>query len=164
MIRISKRFWPSPAEINVSGLSCSAGNLIKILNILSCKWSMVTVDSVAEESRTLAFIRNQGLKYFANSRSAESVEVSAIIPHAFLEPFLDVTVDEYPENLFVCGLPDAASGALCLQHSYVELVATGWVALFLSVSLDENALLLYMNPSLTAPQEVYAKIKALHFD
>ena len=92
------------------------------------------------------------------------MEVSAIVPQAFLDTFLNLAVDEYPENLFVCGLPDAASGALCLQHSYVELVATGRVALFLSASLDENALLICMNPSLTAPQEVYAKIKALHFD
>lgn len=161
MIKISKRFWPNPAEIDVSGISCSASNIIKILNILNCKWIMVTVDSLTEESRTLAFIKNQELKYFARSPSPEFMEVSVIIPHALLEPFFNIAVDEYPENLFVYSLPDAASGAICLQHSYEELVATGRIDLFISISLDERVLMLCMNSSLISPRDVYTKIKTL---
>lgn len=51
---------------------------------------------------------------------------------------------------------------MCVRHSYEELVTKGIVDVFISVSLDENVLLICMNKSLVSLRDVYQKIKALH--
>ncbi len=51
---------------------------------------------------------------------------------------------------------------MCVRPSYEELVTKGIVDVFISVSLDENALLICMNKSLVPLRDVYPKIKALH--
>ena len=52
---------------------------------------------------------------------------------------------------------------MCVRPSYEELVTKGIVDVFISVSLDENALLICMNKSQVPLRDVYPKIKALHF-
>ena len=59
-------------------------------------------------------------------------------------------------------LRDPANAVMCLQHSYEELVTKGIVDVFISISFDENALLICMNKSLVPLRDVYPKIKALH--
>lgn len=59
-------------------------------------------------------------------------------------------------------LRDPANAVMCLQHSYEELVTKGIVDVFISISFDENALLICMNKSLVSLRDVYLQIKALH--
>lgn len=164
MIRFSKNLFLNPASIQISGIPCSSNNIVKILNAFNCKWILATVDSAAEESALLTSIRDEGLTCFVKPRSAKFAEISAVIPHAAFEDFLNKAIKEAPENIFVFNLRDPASSAMCLQHSSEELVITGMIDVFISISLDENALGIWMNKSLTSPQDVYKKIKTLHFD
>lgn len=48
---------------------------------------------------------------------------------------------------------------MCVRHSYEELVTKGIVDVFISVSLDENALLICMNKSLVSLRDVYPKLR-----
>lgn len=164
MIKFSKELLLNPAKIQVFGIKCTLDNIIKILNVFNCKWIVVTIDSVAEGSSLLTVVKEQGLKYFASPHSAEYVEISVVIPYSLLEDFLSEAINAEPENIFVFSLPDVANSVMCLQRSYEELVVDGIVDVFISVSLDENALLICMNNSLIPPHSVYKKIKALHFD
>ena len=157
MVRFSKNLLLNPATIRVSGLDCSVNNIVKIVDVFHCKEMVVTVDSVTEESSLLVFMKTQGLKYFERSRSAEHAEISAIIPPPLFGDFL-----EAPENVFVFSLRDPANAVMCLQHSYEELVTKGIVDVFISISFDENALLICMNKSLVSLRDVYPQIKALH--
>ena len=95
---------------------------------------------------------------------AEYVKISVVIPYSLLNDFLNKAIHEEPENIFVFHLRDPANSVMCLQYSYEELVVTGIVDVFVSIALDENVLLVCMNKSLISPQEVYMKIKALHFN
>jgi hypothetical protein len=80
------------------------------------------------------------------------------------EGILEKAISEDPENIFVFNLLDSTNWDIQLQHSFEELVATGITNLFISISLDENALLISVNKFLIQPQELYRKIKALRFD
>lgn len=162
MVRFSKNLLLNPATIRVSGLDCSVNNIVKIVDVFHCKEMVVTVDSVTEESSLLVFMKTQGLKYFERSRSAEHAEISSIIPSSLFRAFLDKAIYEAPENIFVFSLCDPANAVMCLQHSYEELVTKGIVDVFISISFDENALLICMNKSLVSLRDVYPKIKALH--
>ena len=126
-----------------------------------CKEVVVTIDSVTEEGSLLAFMKAQGLKCFERPRSADHAEISAN-PTLFIWRFLDKAIHEAPENVFVFSLCDPANAVMCVRHSYEELVTKGIVDVFISVSLDENALLICMNKSLVPLRDVYQKIKALH--
>ena len=112
----------------------------------------------------MTLIKDQGSEYFVRPRSAEYAEVSAVIPRSLSEAFLNKAISENPENIFVFSLLDPANSAMCLQRSYEELVIAGIVDVFISISLDENALLICMNKSLVSARDMYAKIKALRFD
>ena len=164
MIKFSKNLLFNPAKIQAFGIKCSFNNIVKVMNAFNCEWAVVTIDSVVEGSALLTFIKNQGLECFSKPRADGHVEVSAVIQSSSLEEFLSEAMDEDPENIFVFCLRDPANGAMCLQHSYEELVKAGIVSVFISASLDESALLICMNKALASPQDVYAKIKALRFD
>ncbi len=112
----------------------------------------------------MTFVKDQGLKYFANPRSVGYLELSAVVSYPLFEDFLDKAIKENPENIFVFNLIDPANSAMCLQRSFEELVATGITDVFISIALDENALLICMNKSLIVPQELFKKLKALCFD
>lgn len=164
MKRLSKRFLLNPAKIRVSGIECSFNNIVKILDALNCKLTLVTFDSITKDSSLLTLIKDWGLKCFVKSRSAEYAEISAAVPDTLLKDFLNKAIGEDPENIFVFSLPDPANSAMCIQHSYEELVNTGIVDVYISISLDENAILICMNKSLISPQDVYMKIRALRFN
>ena len=162
MVRFSKNLLLNPATIRVSGLDCSVNNIVKIVDMFHCKEMVVTIDYVTEGSSLLAFIKARGLKYFERPRSAEHAEISAIIPPSLFGDFLDKAIHEAPENVFVFSLCDPANAGMCLRYSYEELVTKGIVDVFISISFDENVLLICMNKSLVSPRDVYPQIKALH--
>lgn len=164
MIKFSKNLLLNPAEIRISGIKCSFNNIVKISTVFEFKWIVVTIDSVKEESSLLTLVKDQGLKYFERPRSAGYVEISAVIPYLLFEDFLDKAIKENPENIFVFNLLDPASSVMCLQRSFEELVTKGIADVFISISLDENALLICMNKSLILPQELFKRLKALCFD
>ena len=164
MIKFSKSLLLNPAKIWVSGIKCSSDNIVKILDVFNRQWAVVTIDSASAGSPLMTLIKDQGSEYFVRPRSAEYAEVSAVIPRSLSEAFLNKAISENPEIIFVFSLLDPANSAMCLQRSYEELVITGIVDVFISISLDENALLICMNKSLVSVRDMYAKIKALRFD
>ena len=76
---------------------------------------------------------------------------------------MDKAIKEKPENIFMLNLLEPA-GNVCLQQPFEELVITGITDVFISIALDENALLICMNKSLVIPQEVFKRLKKLCFD
>jgi len=164
VIKFSKKLLFNPAEIRISGIKCSFNNIVKISTVFDFKWIVMTIDSVKEESSFLSLVKDQGLKYFARYHSTGYVEISAVVPYPLFEDFLDKAIEENPENIFVFNLLDHANGVVYLQRSVEELVAAGITDVFISISLDENALLICLNKSLLMPREVFKQIKVLHFD
>lgn len=164
MIKISKNLLLNPAQILVSGIKCNFKNIAKIADVFDCKWIVMTIDSLTKDSSLLALVRNQGLKYFLKQQSSNYIEVSVIIPYSLFEDLLEKAIREDPENIFMFNLLDPTNWDIFLQHSFEELVATGITNVFISISFDENALLISVNKALTQPQELYRKIKALRFD
>jgi len=164
MIRFSKLLWLNPAKIWVSGIRCSFNNIVQITNVFDCKWVVVTMEPIKKESSLLTLIKKQGLKYFVKPCSAEYVEITAVIPYTRFEDFLDKAIQEDPENIFVYNLLIPEKSDMCLQCSIEELLTTGIINAFMSISFDENALLICMNKNLLPTREVYKKIKALRLD
>lgn len=164
MIRFSKVLILNPAKIWISGVKCSYDNIIKIANIFDWKWIALTIDSVTEESPLLKFVKKQKLKYSVKQRSTNYIEISAVVPHDLFNCILEEAISEGPENIFVFNLLDSTNWDIHLQRSFEDLVATDIANAFISISLDENALLISVNKSLIQPQKLYRKIKALRFD
>lgn len=164
MIKFSKNLLFNPAKIWISGIKCSFNNIVKISTVFDFKLVVMTIDAVTEESSLLTLVKEQGLKYFTRPRSAGYVEISAVVPYPLFEDFLDKAIKENPENIFVFSLLDPANSVMCLQRSFEELVATGIADVFISISLDESALLICVNKSLLLPQELFKRLKALCFD
>ena len=153
MIKFTKNLLFNPAEICISGIRCNFDNIAKISTIFDFKWTEVTIDSVKEGSSLLEFVKVQGLKNF----------MSVVVPCPLFEVFLDKAIKENPENIFMLNLLEPA-GNVCLQQPFEELVITGITDVFISIALDENALLICMNKSLVIPQEVFKRLKKLCFD
>ena len=112
----------------------------------------------------LEFVKDQGLKYLASPRSSGYAEISAVVPYPLFEDFLDKAIKEDPENIFMFNFLEPAGSVICLQRSFEELVTTGITDVFISIALDENALLICVNKSLIIPQEVFKRLKKLYFD
>ena len=86
-MHFSKILFMNPAEIRISGISCSFRNIAKIFTVFALKWIVATIDSVTEESSLRTFVKDQGLECFERSSSAGSVEVSAVVPYPFFADF-----------------------------------------------------------------------------
>ena len=86
-MHFSKILFMNPAEIRISGISCSFKNIAKIFTVFALKWTVVLIDSVTEESSLRVFVKDQGLEYFERSSSAGSVELSAVVPYLSLRIF-----------------------------------------------------------------------------
>ena len=164
VIKFTKKFLLNPAEIRISGIRCSFNNIVKISTVFDFKWIAVKIDSVTEGSSLLEFVKDQGLKYLASPRSSGYAEISAVVPYPLFEDFLDKAIKEDPENIFMFNFLEPAGSVICLQRSFEELVTTGITDVFISIALDENALLICMNKSLIIPQEVFKRLKKLYFD
>ena len=164
MIKFTKNLLLNPAEIRISDIRFSFDNIVKISAVFDFKWIAVTIDSVAEGSSLLEFVKDQGLKYFAISRSSGNAEISAVVPYPLFEEFLDNAIKENPENIFIFNFLEPVGSGICLQRSFEELVATGIIDVFISIALDENALLICVNRSLVIPQEVFGRLNGLCFD
>ena len=164
MIKYTKNLLLNPAEIRISGIRCSFNNIVKISTVFDFKWIAVTIDSVTEESSLLEIVKDQGLKYFASPRSSGYAEISAVVPYPLFEDFLDKAIKENPENIFMFNFLEPAGRVICLQRPFEELVTTGITDVFISIALDENALLICVNKSLITPQEVFKRLKELCFD
>lgn len=164
MIRFTKNFLLNPAEIRISGIRCSFNNIVKISTVFDFEWIAVTIDSVAEGSLLLEFVKDQGLKYFASPRSNGYAEISAVVPYSLLEDFLDKSIKENPENIFMFNSLEPEISVMCLQRPFEELVTRGIADVFISFALDENALLICVNKSLIIPQELFKRLKKLCFD
>ena len=161
MIKFTKNLLFNPAEICITGIRCNFNNIAKISTIFDFKWTEVTIDSVKEGSSLLEFVKVQGLKNFIRHHSSGNIEMSVVVPCPLFEVFLDKAIKENPENIFMLNLLEPA-GNVCLQQPFEELVITGITDVFISIALDENALLICMNKSLVPLRDVYPKIKALH--
>lgn len=164
MIRISKNILFNPAEILISGIKCDFKNITEIVNVLGCKWIVVTIDSLTEESSLLSLIKNQGLKYYIERGPVNYIEVSVSIPHSLFEDILKRALSEDPENICIMNFLDSEGRDVQLQHPFRDLVITGIAKAFISIALDENAMLIYVNKSLIQAKELYRKIKALRFN
>lgn len=164
MIRFSKILFLNPVKIWIDGVKCTYDNIIKLANIFDFKWISLTIDSVTEESPLFIFIKNQDLKYSVKQRSSNYIEVSVAVPYDLFKCILKKAIKEEPENIFIFNLFDLTNWNKQLQCPFEELVATGITNVFISISLDENALLISVNKSLIRPQELYRKIKALRLD
>lgn len=53
---------------------------------------------------------------------------------------------------------------MCLQYSFEELIIKGIADVCISISLDKNAMMIYMSKFLIPIREVFKKIKALRLD
>ena len=164
MIKFAKNFLFNPADIRISGIKCRFNNIVKIFAVFDFKCIVVTIDSVTEGSSLLTLVKNQGLKCFTRLRSAGYVEISVVVPYPLFEDFLDKAIRENPENIFVFNLLDPANSVMCMRQPSEELVAKGIADAFISISLDENALLICVNKSLILPQELFKRLKTLCFD
>lgn len=164
MIKFTKNLLFNPAKIWISGINCSFNNIVKIFTVFDFKWIVVTVDSVTEVSPLLTLVKDQGLKYFARPCSDGYVEISVVVPYPLFENFLDKAIKENPENIFVFNLLDPENSAMCLRWPFEKLVTTGITDVFISISLDENAVLICVNKSLILPKELFKRLKALYFD
>ena len=164
MIRFSKCFLMNPAHIWIFDIRCSPDNIMKIANVFTNKWVVVTIDSITKESSLLTFIETQGLKYFVKQHSINNIEISIAISYDLFEVILRKADSEDPENIFVFDIPDLTNWNIYLHYSFEELVATGVANMFISIGLDENAMLITVNKHVLSPKELYSKIKSLQFD
>ncbi len=164
MISFTKSFLTNLSCMWISGVKCSYDNIIRISNIFNYKWIAITIDSIKEKSLLMTSIKTQGLEYLVKQHENDYAEISAVIPFALFDDILKRAICEYPENIFVLFLLDPTSWNIHTQCSFAELVATGIVNAYISISLDENAILISVNKRFHSPQEIYRKIKALRFD
>lgn len=161
MINISKKLLLNPTQIRISGVKCNFKNITKVVNIFNYKWIVMTIDSLMRDSSLLSLINDQGLKYTLKQRSDNYLEVSVIVPYSILGDILKRAISEDPENIFIVNFLNPTNGYIYLQHTFEELVVTGVANVFISISLDENAILILSNKYLVQPRELYRKIKTL---
>lgn len=164
MIKFSKNLLFNPAQIHISGIKCNSVNIAKIINVFECEWIVMAIDSLTKDSVFLSLIKNRGLKFSLKNSSSDYVEVSVVIPSSLFEEVLEKAISENPENIFLLNLLNSTEKDVYLKHSFEELVIVGTTNMFISIALDENALLISLNKSLTQPREIYRKMKALQLD
>lgn len=163
MIRFSKNFLTNPAQIWIYGIQCNPDNIIKIADSFKNKWMIVTIDSVTEESSLLKFVKDQGINYAVKQHPDNNIELSIAILYDMLEAVLKKADCENSEYIFIFDLPNLTNWSEYLPYSFEELVSTGVANMFLSVDLDENAMLLTLDKHVLSPQELYRRIKRLQF-
>lgn len=164
MIKYSKNLFMNPAQIGISGINCSYNNVIKVVSIFEYKQIVLTIDSVTEESSLLIFIKKQGLKHTVKKSSINYIEISVVVPYKLFNIVLDKAISENPENIFMFNLMNPENWNEQLLYPFEKLVATGITNMFISVSFDENSMLISMHESLLLPREVYKKLKALQLE
>lgn len=163
MIRFSKLFCVNPSKIWISGVKCGVENIAKIVGVFDYRALVLTIDSVHSNSHFVTWIKNQALNYVVSHSSGSYLEVSVVIPNSFLEVVLEKAINEDPENIFIFNSFDSVNSLMYIHHSYEELVSKGFTDVFISFSLDENALMICVNKNSLQPKEVLRKIKLLRF-
>ena len=147
--------------IRITGVRCDIYNVVNIVDIFDLQCVAMTIDSVAEGSSFLKFVEKSGFKYLVRTSSPHNAEITVVLPYSSFARFLDKAMNEQPENIFLCNLLDCNSSVVGLQCSYEELVIKQIADVCISVSLDENTILIRMNRFLLPTRDVLKKIKSL---
>ena len=153
----------------MTGQAVTEGSNSEIINIEEHKMTRIKATLTRVMSKVLLTCTTKSDTEYVNvTKDNGYIRLSDV--HYILEttnkkffPFKKAN-NEDPENIFVFSLPDPANGAMCLRRPYEESVADGSTDIFISISSDENAVLICMNKSLIPVRDVYAKIKALRFN
>ena len=163
MIKITKQLLLNPASIWISGVKCSVSNIVKVSSILDWEWILLTLTSLPKESILPEFFSDHGLKYHIEQLS-DNIEIHTVIPYSLLEKVLEKAISEDPEDIVMVGMHGAPRVKMPQRPSYEELVTSGVIAAYISVSMDENAMLICANKSLMQTRNLYKNIKTIRLD
>lgn len=163
MIRISKILFINPAKVWISGIECNYDNIIKITDVFDLKYIILGIDSLAEDSSLLKFIKEEDLKYCIKKDSAY-FEMYVEVPYNLFKCILREAVNEDPENIFVLNLFGHANWEDLLHGSLEGLVVKRIANPFISIGRDKRGVLVSLNKDLLSPRETYKKIRALQFE
>lgn len=162
MIKYTRNFLFNPAQLQVSNIIGDYDNIQRIVKVFNCKLLVMTIDSVSKESELIGLAEKQQLQYFTKPYDNDYTELSIVVPYASFGDFLKKAISEEPENIIIFDLLDPTTVGEQLQLPHEELVIGGNTDVSITIALDENAMMIYMNKSLIRPQEVYKKIKLLN--
>lgn len=162
MIKYTRNFLFNPAQLQVSNIIGDYDNIQRIVKVFNCKLLVMTIDSVSKESELIGLAEKQQLQYFTKPYDNDYTELSIVVPYASFGDFLKKAISEEPENIIIFDLLDPTTVGEQLQLPHKELVIGGNTDVSITIALDENAMMIYMNKSLIRPQEVYKKIKLLN--
>ncbi len=119
MIRISKILFINPAKVWISGIECNYDNIIKITDVFDLKYIILGIDSLAEDSSLLKFIKEEDLKYCIKKDSAY-FEMYVEVPYNLFKCILREAVNEDPENIFVLNLLAMQIGRICCMDLWKD--------------------------------------------
>lgn len=162
MIKYTRNFLFNPAQLQASNIIGDYDNIQRIVKVFNCKLLVMTIDSVSKESELIGLAEKQQLQYFTKPYDNDYTELSIVVPYASFGDFLKKAISEEPENIIIFDLLDPTTVGEQLQLPHEELVIGGNTDVSITIALDENAMMIYMNKSLIRPQEVYKKIKLLN--
>lgn len=162
MIKYTRNFLFNPAQLQVSNIIGDYDNIQRIVKVFNCKLLVMTIGSVSKESELIGLAEKQQLQYFTKPYDNDYTELSIVVPYASFGDFLKKAISEEPENIIIFDLLDPTTVGEQLQLPHEELVIGGNTDVSITIALDENAMMIYMNKSLIRPQEVYKKIKLLN--
>lgn len=164
MISFSKMLFFKLSQIRISGIDCNYSNLSKIIDVFDMEHIIITIDSVTEESMLLKYVREQPFEYYLNKTSNGYMEVSIVTSKAIFNTVLEISLNEDPENVFLSNLIDHDNHKYQFRYPQEEIVSKGITDMTISISLDENEILIYLNKELLHPKTIYKKLKALSFE
>ena len=111
-------------------------------------------------ARLYCDIYNKKVTITFSAATFSATSAAYLFPHCNI---LEIVINEDPENIFIINLLDSTKENI-FYHSFEQLVNIGIANVFISISMDENALHISMNKTLSQSQELYRRIKAIQFD
>ena len=147
------------SEINIQEIDCTYENVNAVLKAFNFDQTLITVDSIENNSNFLLFLESLNLKFTCSVMNANTKEISVIIPFKLLEDVIEGAIQNNPENIFITNIKKTIDIRLLLETSPICTIKNGFSDVIVVIARDKNVIHFTFDSKEYSNKEVSNRIK-----
>lgn len=148
-------------EIDIQGIDCTYGNVKAALKALDFNQTLITVDSIDNNSSFLHLLESLSLKFTCSVINANAEEISAIIPFKLLEDVLEAAIQNDPENIFITNIKKPIDIRMISKVSPIYTIKNGFSDVIMFIARDKHIIHFIFDSKKYSHKEVSNKLRSL---
>lgn len=158
-IHLNKFSFNGISEINIQGIDCTYENVNATLKAFNFNQTLITVDSIENNSNFLLLLKSLNLKFTCSVMNANTKEISAIIPYKLLKDVIEEAIQNDPENIFITNIKKPIDIRMLPEMSPICTIKNGFSDVIVVIARDKHVIHFTFDSKVYSNKEVSNRLK-----